>query len=119
MIHKTVTTYNIKHEQGRWHHIPPGNVKEDENMAKRKSKYSEEKEERQPVSKKCQTPLKKQILEEINPDTIGHIARFFFAAGYEAGKRLDLSEKEKEKTLKQLMVKFREFINFLPDEVTT
>lgn len=88
-------------------------------MAKRKSKCSTDKEEREPVSKKCKTPLKKQILEEINPDTIGHIARFFFAAGYEAGKKLELSDKEKEKTLKQLMVKFREFINCLPDEVMT
>ncbi len=97
----------------------PGNIKEDENMAKRKSKCLAEKEEREATSKKCKTPLKKQILEEINPDTVDYIASYFFTTGYEAGKRLDLSDKEKDKMLKQLLVKFREFISFLPDEIMT
>lgn len=88
-------------------------------MTKRKSKSLTDKEERESTSRKYKTPLKKQILEEINPNTVDYIAMYFFAAGYTAGKRLDLSDKEKDKTLKQLLVKFREFINCLPDEIMT
>jgi len=88
-------------------------------MAKRNNKCSVEKGKAESTSKKCKTPLKKQILEEISPDTIDCIARYFFAAGYEAGKKLEMSDKKKVKTIKQLLVKFREFISYFPDEVMT
>jgi len=92
---------------------------ENDNVAKKKSNCPIHREELKLVTKKCKTPLKKQILEEINPDTVGYIARYFFTTGYEAGKRMDLSEKEKIKMLEQLLVKFREFVKDLPKEIMT
>lgn len=88
-------------------------------MAKRKNKCSVKKEECESTGKKCKTPLKKQILEEINPDTVNYIASYFFITGYEAGKRMDMSEKEKIKMLEQLLVKFRESVKALPKEIMT
>ncbi len=88
-------------------------------MAKKKSNCPIHKEELKPVTKKCKTPLKKQILEEINPATIDYIAIYFFTTGYGAGKRLDLSDKEQKQMLSKLLVKFYDLIRSLPEEIMT